>query len=393
MSEPIAVPLPAIPRVVVLLLAACLAAVGLVATAGSPATADATTLYGLLNQSRQQAGKSLLVRDPRLDAVAQKWSNKLSYSGVLGHNPSYSTQIPAGWNRAGENVGYDYSDANLHTAWMNSPGHRENILRAEYTSVGIGWTKDAQGRIWGTQVFATYTGVTPPRPPVAAPATGNRNLLSSGTPGPVTMDFAYGRGSDRALIGDWDGDGSDTVGIRRGSALYLRNANSTGAANLSYSFGRSTDQVLVGDWDGDGTDTVGIRRGNTFYLANRHGGPTTVVFSVGRSTDRVVVGDWDGNGTDTIALRRDGKFFLTSSHGGAVTTSFSFGRTSDVPFAGDWDGDGKDTVAVRRSATYYLTAANRAETSATAVSFGRASDVALLGDFDDDGRDSLGVRR
>ncbi len=392
MPRPTAVPLPVVPRVLVLLMAACLAAVGLVASAGSPAKADAATLSSLVNQSRQQAGLRPLVRDARLDAVAQKWSNKMSYSAKLSHNPSYSTQIPAGWTRAGENVGYDYSDADLHSAWMSSAGHRANVLGA-YTSVGIGWTKDASGRIWGTQVFATYAGVTPPPAPVAAPAIGNRNLLSSRTPGPVTMDFAYGRGSDKALTGDWDGNGTDTVGVRRASALYLRNSNSTGAADVSYAFGRSTDQVLVGDWDGDGTDTVGIRRGSTFYLANRHGGPTTVVFSFGRSTDRVVVGDWDGNGTDTIALRRDGKFFLTGSHGGAATSSFSFGRTTDVPYAGDWDGDGRDTVAVRRSSTYYLTAANLAETSATAVSFGRAADVALLGDFDGDGWDSLGVRR
>lgn len=81
-------------------------------------------------------------------------------SGTLGHNPSYSAQIPAGARASGENVGYagGFADnaATIHSGWMDSPGHRENILRSSFTQVGIGFVVDANGTAWATQVFAGY---------------------------------------------------------------------------------------------------------------------------------------------------------------------------------------------------------------------------------------------
>ena len=86
-------------RFVALLLAACLAAIGLSVSTAPAARADASTLYTLLNQSRQAAGLPPLVRDSRLDAVAQSWTASMASKATLAHNPSYSTQIPSGWTR------------------------------------------------------------------------------------------------------------------------------------------------------------------------------------------------------------------------------------------------------------------------------------------------------
>lgn len=81
-------------------------------------------------------------------------------SATMGHNPSYDSQIPGGFSIAGENVGYagGFADnsATIHTGWMNSPGHRDNILRGSFTHVGIGYVVDAAGTAWATQVFAGY---------------------------------------------------------------------------------------------------------------------------------------------------------------------------------------------------------------------------------------------
>ena len=148
-------------RVVALLLAACLAAIGLSVTTAPAARADASTLYTLLNQSRQAAGLPQLVRDSRLDAVAQTWTASMASTKTLGHNPSYSTQIPSGWTKAGENVG-GLRHRRGHPPGLDEQrgpqGEHPRCLHLRRHRLGQGRRR----RIWATQVFATYRGVTPP---------------------------------------------------------------------------------------------------------------------------------------------------------------------------------------------------------------------------------------
>jgi uncharacterized protein YkwD len=146
------------------LAAVLLAASALLIPATSAAAAPADDIYALVNQARAANGQGSLARNGSLDQVAAAWANQLAASGVLAHNPSYSTQIPAGWSRAGENVARGQVDgAQMHSEWMASPGHRANIL-GDYTDVGVAFLA-AGGTTWGVQVFANY-----PAPVVAAPA-------------------------------------------------------------------------------------------------------------------------------------------------------------------------------------------------------------------------------
>ena len=68
------------------------------------------------------------------------------------------------------------------------------------------------------------------------------------------------------MVGDWDGDGDDTIGIYRPSngQFLLRNSNSAGSENASFYLGNRGDIGIAGDWDGDGDDdgidTIGIYR-------------------------------------------------------------------------------------------------------------------------------------
>ncbi len=66
-------------------------------------------------------------------------------------------------------------------------------------------------------------------------------------------------------MGDFDGDGVDTVGLYRESTgfVYFRDTNDTGAADAEFFFGDAGDQILAGDWDGDGDDTVAVYRPST----------------------------------------------------------------------------------------------------------------------------------
>jgi PKD repeat protein len=88
---------------------------------------------------------------------------------------------------------------------------------------------------------------------------------------------------------------TDTVGIYRNGAFYLRNTNTAGPADIAFGYGIATDTPLIGDWNGDGTDTVGIYRNGAFYLRNTNtAGPADIAFGYGIATDTPLIGDWDG---------------------------------------------------------------------------------------------------
>ncbi len=202
-------------------------------------------------------------------------------------------------------------------------------------------------------------------------------------PGRAELTFSFGVAGDTVVVGDWDGDGIDTLGVRRGKVFHLRNSNSSGPATVVVGYGRASDTPVVGDWDGDGVDTLGVRRGNLFYLRNRNtSGPAHVVVAYGRASDTPVVGDWDGDGIDTLGVRRGNVFHLRNANrSGVAHVSVPFGRVSDAPVVGDWDGDGVDTLGVRRGDTYYLRDANNRGPADRTVTTGLVDDTALVGLF------------
>lgn len=145
----------------------------LVAVGGVPAPAaayDEGAIVALANDARAANGLGGLVRNGALDAVALHWAEQMASSGTLSHNPSVGQQIPGGWTRWGENVAQGYAGgAAVHEGWMNSPGHRANILGG-FTDIGVALIA-AGGTTWAVQVFATYpgSGLPAPAPPAAAP--------------------------------------------------------------------------------------------------------------------------------------------------------------------------------------------------------------------------------
>ena len=64
------------------------------------------------------------------------------------------TYVGYNFTTAGENIAFNYptTDA-VMTGWMNSPGHRANILGADYTEIGVGISYDAAGMPYYCQVF------------------------------------------------------------------------------------------------------------------------------------------------------------------------------------------------------------------------------------------------
>ncbi|PYF97292.1 protein of unknown function, partial [Georgenia satyanarayanai] len=107
--------------------------------------------------------------------------------------------------------------------------------------------------------------------------------LSNSWAGSTDVHFMYGRWVDEVLIGDWDGNGKDTIAVRRGNRFHVSNAQQGGDADVVITYGRPGDVILVGDWDGDGTDTFAVRRGAEYHVKNSlRGGDADVVFHYGR---------------------------------------------------------------------------------------------------------------
>ncbi|NNC42604.1 MAG: metallophosphoesterase family protein [Acidimicrobiia bacterium] len=181
--------------------------------------------------------------------------------------------------------------------------------------------------------------------------------------------FFFGEPGDLPVYGDWDCDGTSTVGMYRSATgfVYLRNDDSTGSADLEYFFGLPGDIPIAGDWDGDGCDTVSIYRPGTgaVFISNMlRTSLADVTYIFGDTSDHPFAGDWDGDGIDTVGLYRErtGRTYLTNRHvTGQAEVEFYFGLASDSIIAGDWDGDGYDTVGVFRASDQQFYLSNRNE--------------------------------
>ncbi|MFF3244724.1 CAP domain-containing protein [Streptomyces sp. NPDC002870] len=126
---------------------------------GSSNGAEAQVLT-LVNKERASAGCSPLTSNAKLTEAADDYSDVMARSGVMSHTgPDGSTMAgrvdAAGyaWSTLGENIARGQSDAAaVMDAWMNSPGHRANILNCSFKEIGVG-VHFGDGGPWWTQNF------------------------------------------------------------------------------------------------------------------------------------------------------------------------------------------------------------------------------------------------
>lgn len=172
---------------------------GSIAAPALAAPADIERILVDTSVARTGAGLPALKRNTAIDAVAQAWAQKMATDG-FAHNPNFSTQIPAGWSLASENIAAGYSSATVVNAWLNSPGHRVNIMSAA-TDIGIGFYVAPDGTSYSVQNFATYPPSTTlaaltatPVPTVSGSALLGRTLTASARawgPAPVNTAFQW----------------------------------------------------------------------------------------------------------------------------------------------------------------------------------------------------------
>jgi protocatechuate 3,4-dioxygenase beta subunit len=122
------------------------------------------------------------------------------------------------------------------------------------------------------------------------PSTGTWYLRNSASAGAADTVFQYGGAGWLPVTGDWDGNGTTTVGVvdptnASGLVWYLRNSNSAGAPDVTpFVYGLQNWTPVVGDWNNDGTTTVGaVDSSATWYLRNSNsaGTPDVTPFSFG----------------------------------------------------------------------------------------------------------------
>jgi uncharacterized YkwD family protein/spore coat assembly protein SafA len=127
-------------------------------TISSSVTNFESEVIRLVNEIRIQNGIKPLTHDWQLSRVARYKSQDMRDLGYFSHtSPTYGSPFEMmrsfgiSYKTAGENIAKGYSTPKaVVDAWMNSPGHRANILNSSYTHIGIGYV--ASGNYW-TQMF------------------------------------------------------------------------------------------------------------------------------------------------------------------------------------------------------------------------------------------------
>jgi hypothetical protein len=279
-------------------------------------------------------------------------------------------------------------------AGFTSPGapNYDYSIQASSPAVGqaVGSTAktDIEGNPFTTPDLGAYAAPAEPRAHTAValfdPETGIWQLRNSNAGGffPDGPVFAYGSGGDHAkpLVGDWNGDGTATVGVVEVKALdfdgkpfltdskgnpipvsvfELHNTNSSGTPDMIVPYGSFAATPVVGNWDNNPQhiDHIGVveiqNRVAVWKLRNSFTrGAPDITLAYGGATSVPVVCDWNGDGVTTPGVVESVGGVLTwklrnsFTPGAPDAGNFAYGLATAVPVTGDWNNDGTFTPGV-----------------------------------------------
>lgn len=129
-------------------------------TTTSTLTADEQEVFNLINAQRTKQGLSALKIDSETQRVAKIKAQDMVDSNYFSHNsPTYGSpfdmlkSFKISYKTAGENIAGNSSNSGAVNAWMNSSGHKANILNSSFNHTGIGVVKSNKyGKIF-VQIF------------------------------------------------------------------------------------------------------------------------------------------------------------------------------------------------------------------------------------------------
>lgn len=153
--------------------------------------AEEGEFLSLVNSARSAEGLAPLSVHNDLVAGARNHTSRMIARGEIFHSTSAELgAVTTGWQVLGENVGVGPNPSVLHTAFMNSSGHRANVL-GDFNFVGIGAEHAPDGKLYVTFMFmkkpVSATTTTTLAPTTTAPATTTTLApLPAPTPSPTT---------------------------------------------------------------------------------------------------------------------------------------------------------------------------------------------------------------
>ncbi len=123
-------------------------------------SSDETLAISLMNQDRSSNGLSALKVNSQLTRLAENYAQDMINRNFFSHyNPEGQSpfdrmnQAGISYTTAGENLAKNTSVASAEQAFMNSSGHRANILNSSYTEIGIGVVRSPDGSVYVVQEF------------------------------------------------------------------------------------------------------------------------------------------------------------------------------------------------------------------------------------------------
>lgn len=125
----------------------------------APALSYAEQVVKLVNEERAKVGAGALTLDKEIETAALVRAKEIetSFSHTRPDGRSFSTALTdAGitFHSSGENIAWGQrSPEEVVNAWMNSDGHRANILNTNFTKIGVGHYQNSAGRNYWTQLF------------------------------------------------------------------------------------------------------------------------------------------------------------------------------------------------------------------------------------------------
>lgn len=126
------------------------------APAPAPTVSYADQVLALTNNERTSRGLRPVAFNSCADGYANSWAQALSIAGSLSHQALMPILSACGARSVGENVAYgNVTPVELVKMWMDSAGHRANILNAGFTHLGVGDVTTSSGRVYAVQVFLT----------------------------------------------------------------------------------------------------------------------------------------------------------------------------------------------------------------------------------------------
>ena len=127
--------------------------------ARGPSAVAPAAVIAAVNQMRATHGLPSYARNAQLDVLARGWSSHMAAAGQFAHRDLQATiERPefGGYQQLGENIlrgACALGASEMVKAWMDSPGHRDNLLSPLYDTTGVGVVCASDGQVWVTQNF------------------------------------------------------------------------------------------------------------------------------------------------------------------------------------------------------------------------------------------------